>query len=99
MGFIIMVIGCMVFAIGQFIGVNKERGLFMFGSMNVWILSLMPISSLFNFLQGIKWGHWWTVVPIPKLGNSIGFYVLCWSSYVLFCVTVNIILIRRRALR
>lgn len=95
-GFIIMVIGCMVFGIGQFIGENKNKGIFIFGSMNVWILSLMPISSLFCFLQGIKWGHWWTFVPVPKMGNSIGFYVLCWLSYFLFCMIVDIMLIKRR---
>ena len=95
-GFILMVIGCMIFAIGQFIGNNKEKGVFLFGCINVWILSLMPISSIFNFVQGIKWGHWWTFVPIPQFGNSIGSYVLCWGFYFVFCIIVDLLLIKHR---
>ena len=70
-GLILMAVGIMVFVIGQFIGEDKEKASFWFWIVNVWILILMPISCIFNFLQGIRFGHWWTFTPIPQLGNSI----------------------------
>ena len=67
---------------------------FLFWIVNVWILILMPISCIFNFLQGIKFGHWWTFTPIPQLGNSIVSYVLCWGFYLMFCIVVDFLLIK-----
>lgn len=93
-GLIIMAVGIMVFVIGQFIGENKEKALFGFWIVNVWILILMPISCIFNFLQGIIFGHWWTFTPTPQLGNSIGCYVLCWGFYLMFCIIVDLLLIK-----
>lgn len=94
-GLILMAIGIMVFVIGQFIGENKEKASFWFWIVNVWILILMPISCIFNFLQGISFGNWWTFTPIPQLGNSIGSYVLCWGFYLMFCIVVDLLLIKR----
>ncbi|MBO5069800.1 MAG: XRE family transcriptional regulator, partial [Roseburia sp.] len=94
-GLILMVVGIMVFAIGQFIGENKEKALFGFWIVNVWILILIPISCIFNFLQGIMFGHSWTFTPIPQLGNSIGSYLLCWGFYLMLCITVDLLLIKR----
>ena len=93
-GLILMAVGIMVFVIGQFIGDNKEKASFLFWIVNVWILILMPISCIFNFLQGIKFGHWWTFTPIPQLGNSIVSYVLCWGFYLMFCIVVDFLLIK-----
>ena len=93
-GLILMAVGIMVFVIGQFIGDNKEKASFLFWIVNVWILILMPISCIFNFLQGIKFGYWWTFTPIPQLGNSIVSYVLCWGFYLMFCIVVDFLLIK-----
>ena len=94
-GLILMAVGIMLFVIGQFIGENKEKASFWFWIVNVWILILMPISCIFNFLQGIIFGHWWTFTPIPQLGNSIGSYLLCWGFYLMLCITVDLLLIKR----
>lgn len=94
-GFIIMAVGCMCFVIGQFMGTNMEKSAFMFGLINVWLLSLMPISSIFNFIQGIRWGNWWTFVPVPQLRNSIGAYIMCWAVYFAVCVCVDLIILKR----
>ena len=94
-GLILMAVGIMLFVIGQFIGENKEKASFLFWIVNVWILILMPISCIFNFLQGIMFGHWWTFTPTPDLGNSIGSYVLCWAFYFMFCIVVDLFLIKR----
>ena len=93
-GLILMAAGIMLFVIGQFIGENKEKASFWFWIVNVWILILMPVSCVFNFLQGIIFGHWWTFAPIPQLGNSVGSYVLCWGFYFLFCMIVDLLLIK-----
>ena len=93
-GLSLMAVGIMIFAIGQFTGENKEKASFWFWIVNVWILILMPISCIFNFLQGIMFGHWWTFTPTPDLGNSIGSYVLCWAFYFMFCIVVDLILFK-----
>lgn len=93
-GLVLMAVGIMLFVMGQFIGENKEKASFWFWIVNIWILSLMPVSCIFNFLQGIKFGHWWTFTPIPQLGNSFGFYALCWGIYLVFCITVDLLLIK-----
>lgn len=94
-GLSLMTVGVMIFVIGQFIGENKEKASFWFWAVNVWILILMPISCIFNFLQGIIFGHWWTFTPTPDLGNSIGSYLLCWGFYFVFCIIVDLLLIKR----
>ena len=94
-GLILMAVGIMTFVIGQFIGKNKEKALFGFWIVNVWIVILIPISCVFNAMQGILGGHWWTFRPTPELGNSVGFYVLCWGFYVAVCIIVDLFLIKQ----
>ena len=43
-GLIIIAIGCMSFVLGQYMGKNKKEATFLFGLINVWILTLIPIS-------------------------------------------------------
>lgn len=95
-GLILMAVGIMTFVIGQFIGKNKEKASFWFWTVNVWIVILIPISCVFNAMQGILGGHWWTFRPTPELGNSIGFYVLCWVFYFAVCIIVDLLLIKQK---
>lgn len=95
-GLILMAVGIMIFAIGQFIGEKKEKASFWFWIVNVWFLALMPISCVFNFLQGIRYGYWWRFTPIPQLGNSIGSYVSCWGFYLVFCMIIDSVLMKHR---
>ena len=94
-GLIIMAIGCMSFVLGQYLGKNKKEATFLFGLINVWILTLIPISCVFNGLQGIIGGHWWTFTPIPQLGNSISAYVMCWLVYVVIGIVFDIAILKR----
>lgn len=94
-GLIIMAIGCMSFAFGQYMGKNKKEASFLFGLINIWILSLIPISCVFNGLQGIIASHWWTFTPIPQLGNSISAYVMCWIIYITVCVIFDVVMLKR----
>ena len=93
-GFIIMAAGCMVFAIGQFIGDNKRAAAVIFYIINIWLLCLMPISCVFNVVQGISAGHWWTFTPIPQLGNSLSAYALCWLCYFVICIVCDVAILK-----
>ena len=95
-GLIIMAIGCMSFVLGQYMGKNKKEATFLFGLINVWILTLIPISCVFNGLQGIMGGHWWTFTPIPQLGNSITVYIMCWIIYIAVCVIFDVVILKRK---
>lgn len=92
---IIMAMGCMAFAIGQILGENKKRAAVSFGIVNIWILSLIPISCIFNGIQGMSGGYWWTFTPIPQLGNSIIAYGISWLSYFMICIVFDIIVLKR----
>lgn len=94
-GVVIMAIGCMCFTIGQLIGDNNKTAFFIFGIVNIWFLSLIPISCVFNAIQGISGGYWWTLAPIPQVGNSIIAYMICWIGYFLICIIFDIAMIKR----
>ena len=95
-GLIIMAMGCMIFATGQFTGENKKQAAVLFSIINVWFLSLIPISCIFNCVQGIVGRHWWTFSPIPQLGNSLVTYAFGWFVYLGFCILTDIIICVKR---
>ena len=97
-GLIIMVVGCMIFVIGQYTGENKEKAFSSFWAINVWFLSLIPISCCFNLISGIKGRHWWSPSPIPQLGNSLNAYVMCWMLYFAVCILADILIVVKRGL-
>lgn len=95
-GLILMAIGCMTFAVGQFAGKNTRATAQIFWMINIWFLSLIPISCLFNAAQGVLGRFWWTFAPVPQMGNSIGLYVLCWMIYITVCVCVDLVIAARK---
>jgi transcriptional regulator with XRE-family HTH domain len=95
-GLVIMAMGCMLFSIGQLTEDNWRRGVKKFASINVWFLSLIPISTIFNAVQGTLGGYSWTISPIPQMGNSYTAYWLCWFVYLAFCVLVDLVLAVRK---
>lgn len=97
-GVIIMAVGCMLFAIGQFVGDNKNKAFVSFLSINIWLLSLIPISCTFNAVSGLFEEHWWAFAPTPQLGNSIGAYLICWLSYFVICIAFDFVILKRRNL-
>ena len=94
-GMIVMAVGCMCFAIGQFIGRDKIAASTQFWLINIWILSLIPISCVFNCIQGLVWRHSWAFSPTPQFGNSIGAYLMCWVFYVLVCIVFDVKILKR----
>lgn len=95
-GLIVMAFGCMIFAIGQFIGENEKISSIHFWVINIWVLSLIPISSIYNCIQGMTEGHWWTFSPIPQLGNSLSIYGVCWLIYFMLCTLTDVLLLKRK---
>lgn len=95
-GIIIMVLGCTVFAIGQFIGCNRKTASVLFWSINIWMLTLIPVSCIFNCASGLIDRHWWTFSPIPQLWNSIAAYKLCWVIYFAICTVFDIVMLKSR---
>lgn len=93
-GLIVMAFGCMIFAIGQFIGENKKISSVSFWIVNIWFVSLIPISCVFNCAQGVIGGHWWSLAPIPQLGNSMSAYGVCWLIYLVLCVLADIVILK-----
>lgn len=94
-GLMIMAVGCMIFGIGKLAGPDNRKTSCVFGILNVWTLSLIPLSCTFNALQGILGGHWWTFAPTPQLGNSLWAYGLCWGCYVVIGVAIDMVLLNR----
>lgn len=95
-GLILMAMGIMIFVVGQVSGTNKKVASLYFGIINIWFLSLIPVSCIFNAAQGIIGGYWWTLTPIPQIGNSIGLYGLCWLLYIVIGVVVDFVYIKFR---
>lgn len=95
-GLTMMAFGCMLFTIGQYISENKKISSIYFWMINIWFLSLIPISCIFNCIQGIAEGHWWTFTPIPQMGNSLIIYGLCWLIYFMLCILTDVAIIKNR---
>lgn len=94
-GIIIMAIGCLVFGIGRTLSTRNEKISYIFAAINIWFLSLIPISCVFNAVQGILGRFWWTFSPIPELGNSVGAYILCWVIYFAICISFDVVLTKK----
>ena len=93
-GFTIMAIGCTIFAIGQFTNKYNKKSFLIFFLINIWIISLIPTSCIFNCIQGISGGYWWTFTPIPQLANSIFAYIICWIVYFIICISIDCLILK-----
>ncbi len=90
-GFIFFAIGCLVYMIGQFVGEQKAPARKWFLLINAWILLLIPVSCISNFVQGMIGGHWWTLSPIPQWSQSFAALGVSWLCYVGICVLIDVI--------
>ncbi len=95
-GLIIIVVGCVCFAIGQSIGAEKTKAKAKkhFWLINLWVLLLMPIAICFNLLDGFFGGYVSVIAPYPQLGNSFATYGLCWLAYFGICIIGDFIIIK-----
>lgn len=90
-GLIMMVVGCVLFAVGQIVCAKEGRrnAAKWFGLINTWILVFIPWSCLFNAGTGLLGGYWGMIAPIPVLGNSYKMYLAGWLIYIVICIAVD----------
>ncbi len=94
-GLIFFAIGCLLYAIGQFVGENKTSARKWFIAVNVWIVLLMPASCIFNMMQGIAGGHWWAVSPFPQMYRSFAAMGMFWLCYIGICIFIDMMIFAR----
>ena len=90
-GLIFMAVGCMVFGIGYTCSTqNKERAKRLFWSINIWLLSFLPLSGIYNALFSrllapypLFWGANLNLITFPAF----------WLIYICFC---GLIVVRAR---
>ena len=81
-GLLLMVMGCVVYAIGMTMGepASRPRAKRRFWAVNLWLLPFIPLSLLYNNLMG---GFVSAPYPIPV--NSLVAYGLFWVVYLGGC--------------
>ena len=81
-GLLLMVMGCVVYAIGMTMGepASRPRAKRWFWAVNLWLLPFIPLSLLYNNLMG---GFASAPYPIPV--NSLVAYGLFWVVYLGGC--------------
>lgn len=92
-GLVLMVMGCMLFAIGIIISdeETKEKAKFLFLTINIWTLLFMPLSLVYNLLSGAK-----GAAPYPLLIGSPAKLIMFWIVYIAVGVTVDILLYKSK---
>ena len=93
-GLIMMVVGCVMFAIGQIACAKESRpkAAKYFGMINIWILAFIPWACTFNIIAGLLGGYWGTIAPIPLFGNSFKIYIAGWMIYILICTITDLLI-------
>ena len=90
-GLILMIVGCMVYGIGMMVSepASIKRAKRKFRVVNVWILTFIPLSILYNLLTG---GY--RLAPYPVLVGGIIRYALFWFVYIVIGVTADCTIMR-----
>lgn len=94
-GVIFFAIGCLIYAIGQFVGEKKEPARKWFIAVNAWIILLIPASCIFNMIQGMAGGHWWAVSPLPQWGHSFAAMGMFWLCYIGVCIFIDALVLAK----
>lgn len=88
-GLIFIIMGCMIYSIGMTIADKdtKMKAKRIFWALNVWTLTFMPLSMLYNILTGAQ-----GTAPYPILGNSFVKYIIVWVVYIAIGTVCNLII-------
>ncbi len=98
-GLMLTAIGCALFAIGQICGEKSKNDAADFFKINIWFLTLIPFSCIFNALQEISYGSFspsFFISPLPRFGNSVKAYMIFWVLYFVICAAADIFISKRR---
>ena len=92
-GLILYVIGCMSFGIGMRVSeeASRPQAQCSFWSINVWVLSFLPMSMLYNILAGGS-----VTAPYPVPVGSRGFFGLFWLVYIVAGTVAELLIHRKR---
>lgn len=89
-GLIFMALGIMLFTIGQEVDHrNRQKAKRYFVMVNVWVLLLIPMSCVFNILNGMRSGTWWQIAPVPVASHLERF--LFWIVYIVICGAIDML--------
>ena len=83
-GVVFMALGCMVYGVGTMESEesSKSQAKRKFWTLNIWLLSFLPLSFCYNiFMTGIPSPYPIVVSPIPG-------YLLFWVVYIMVCCGV-----------
>lgn len=91
-GLVFIVLGCMVYLISSLDarGRIKEKISYNFWCFNIWILSFIPLSFIYNIIFAGQ------MAPYPLLCQPIIMYPVFFVIYITFCVSVVLILTKKR---
>ncbi len=81
-GLLVMVMGCVIYAIGMTVGepASRSRARRRFWAVNLWLLPFIPLSLLYNTLLG-----GFSTAPYPVPVSPLAGYVLFWVVYLGGC--------------
>ncbi|GHV13237.1 transcriptional regulator [Clostridia bacterium] len=89
-GLIIMAVGCVVFVIGVTGStLNKDKGIRYFWTVNIWLLSFIPLSCIYNTLLS----H--SLAPYPLLAEPLTAFALFWLIYIAGCTVIVLATIKK----
>lgn len=91
-GLVFMAMGSMVFGVGVLSSSEstKENAKFYFWSINIWLLSFLPFSFLYNvLLTGMT-------APYPLIGSPAIAFPLFWVIYIAVCLSVDLAMARAK---
>ena len=91
-GLIFMALGCMVFGIGMLHSLEstKKNARCYFGSVNIWLLSFIPLSFIYNILLT------GTTAPYPLIVSPIITFSIFWVIYIALCLGVDLAILRAK---
>jgi len=93
-GLILMAMGCMNFGIGWSLSTqNKEKAKRLFWTVNIWLLSFIPLSMIYNGLFSR------VLAPYPLIGgNRFGLisFLVFWLVYIAACLAVILLPVRMK---
>jgi len=89
-GLIFMAMGCMVWGIGlTYSTLNKEKAKRTFWTINIWLLTFIPLSFVYNVLfAGAN-------APYPLLVNPLLVFPVFWLVYIAVCLGVVFAQVKR----
>ena len=90
-GLIFMAMGCMIFGIGMICSAEhtRQKAKDMFWKINIWILSFLPLSMVYNILTG------GLPAPYPlRFGPFFLFRIFFWLIYFAICLLTELYLWR-----